>query len=483
VATSKPRKYSRLKNPVVERKDESGKTYARRPNGDRHYAPEGADTEGVKVWRSSHNYETSDERSSRMTANKATRAKLISDRDKKPDFTVSHTNTSSAKVNWNKSGKAEAPKQSVAKQHAIEMTSQGVKDAVHSANSAPKPVPKSHVGSSDDVKNAIANSGRAPEPSSSTTHPAANKAQFTSATRPQPEAKSFDTHANEALSVAKSGKGKSFNEHANEAVSMGNSGKSSRRPSPKPVAGTPKKSASPVQDSDFQAAKQKAASRSSTPEPSSRHVESENVDAVSGLAPSRAKRKAVKAARNLDEAQKSYSKNNAGRKALKTNLNEQRKASKPQGPLDRLINGERPKPAKKLGAVEHVARKAALGIGDKLESRKVGKVAGKYEKAKSKAYDAHDDIQSGRRRPSNSDIGAVAGAAGRVAVKGAKLAGKIVAENVKGDINAARLAHHEVKSGRAPEPKGSSNRNVSTRQFGASTSVKGRQREWPAEDN
>lgn len=440
------KKYRKLTNPAVVNKDEKGE-YARRPSGERHYAEGGAFT---PEQRAQHNYETSDERTSRMSAAKVERKKLVADRAANPKFSTTDKGEGATAVDWHDKPK-KAAKTSVAKDTAKSIASGPVanpnrtkapsgsasKPAAKSASASPSAPPRLTSKASDSSPiwghNSMKHqesftapaSGRSPEVTETKPHPATNKAQL-SVTRPQAavtkaqpaaHSKSFDSHADEAMSVGNSGKSsKSFSAHADEAVSMGNSGKSSkpaastsRQPESRP-ASNPRPAAQsatvapqkPESDSfaapnvTFKPANKPKFERSAPASPSKSKssggsfAASKNVDQVVGLRAGRAGKKAVKAGRKLDTAERTHAGRSAYRQKTAAANADTREASKPQGPVARLLNGPKVKPANKMGPVEHVVRKAALGAGQKLDDRKLGKVAKKYDSAKSKAENVHD---------------------------------------------------------------------------------------------
>lgn len=449
--TPKPRKYSKLRNPAVERKDESGKTYVRRPNGDKHYAPEGADTGGMKAWRSAHNYETSDERKGRLAATKTKRAAIVSEREK--SFTVTPSGENSAHVNWNEKT-SKSPKPSVAKTHAHEiLTSAGPR----TYKSAPAQASKSNTVMTSAGPREY--SGRSPEPAGTSTHPAASKAQFTphatktdnpvATTRPQPAAKSFDTHANEAMSIANSGK--SFSEHADEAISVANSGRSTSKQSSKtPATATPK--SAPV-DNRSKITSQREATKTSAP----KEATPKNKRSYPELD------KAIKVQSKYKSAEAAHAQRTSNRAKGVESL-----APKKQDKLDSLVNGPRSKPTR--GPVTRLAYRGAAKVSQAVDDRQLAGKRAKYESAVGKAKVAHDQQKAGtytgNTLPKRAGR-AVGRAAGKAVVAGSKYVAHAVVETAKGDLNAARLAHHELKGGRAPKPSGQANRNVSSRQFGS----------------
>jgi len=406
-----------------------------------------------------------------------------------PSFTANPSEKNNVKVQW-KSSSASDAKPSAAKSYAIEMTSHGVKSAIHGASTnndadarTKSAAPRDTPPRQQSAKSGVASGKKGPafaQPKSrvsfTTDYPAGpissaretsheapvNSRQFSAPTRPQPAVgKSFDQHASEALSVANSGR---------ERPSAQSAKVPSKSSAPKSEPSGSVKVNSKA-DIAGQREQSRTSGRSAAP---AKSVESANVDAVSGLEPSRAKRKAVKAARNLDVAEKTHASSAKFRAKKEAQWQETRDASKRQGPLDRLVNGPKEKPDKRLGPVGHAARKAVSAAGAANSDRRLGKAQSKYEKAKGTAETHHDEIRAGNRRGSNSNIGAIAGAAGRTVAKGTKTLAEGAVAIGKAEIGgvknlakayAVNKEAKSIESGRAPQPQGQSNRNINPRQF------------------
>lgn len=461
--TSSDRQPPRLANPAKILKDDGGQEYVMR--GARRHTPPGGGASFSTEHRQKFNYANTAEMAKHVTDRKAARAAKLASRSQNPGFSTKQVGPSETKVSWEQKSETTA-KPSVAAEHA--------KSVVHSA--------------SPSFGRAVAGfSNPAPVKQQNKPKPLTSEKQFT-ATKAvsQTHEKSFDTHANEAMAIANSSK--SFDEHANEAMSVANSGRArpasqSARVSSRPSSASAPKSSSPAPEAPKTESRYVRLAPEREPKGAEsskqKYAISANVDPVIGLEPSRAKRQAVKTARKLDVAQQAHAGRAANRNKIVTKHEQVREASRRQGPLDRLVNGPKERPENPVGPVKLARVKAAARIGQSIDDKRLGKIESKYSKAKGHAESVHDEIRAGSRRGSRSDIGAVAGAAGRSIgstakgiAEGAAIIGKAEVKGVKNLVQAGRN-YAEAKSieksqpGRSPESSAKvPHPSVSKRQFG-----------------
>lgn len=347
-------------------------------------------------------------------------------------FTTNQTSDSHSEVKWDKN--ASAPKKSVAKEYA--------KEVVSSSRSEPPPPirltlgesvrSKPNMGSSEGVKSAIRrNEGSGPprpaSPSASSVKTTAKNPKV-SETRSQPavKEKSFDTHANEAMSVADSSK---------------------------PVAARPQvpsRSKAPKPQQSAPARQESTSPKSSSPK---------------GKKPYPELASAVKAQDSYKSAEQSHAKRTATReKAVATY------APKKKDKLHSLVEGES-KPSR--GLASRMAYRGAAKVSQKIDDAQLARKKNKYSSAVGKAQEAHNARQEGTYNTPGRLAGRTAKTVGKAAVGAGKFVGKAMSETIKGDVNAVRLAHKVHSEGRAPSsPNAEPNRNVSSRQFSKSSSRK-----------